>query len=223
MGNSCGLFLDLDGTLADSLGVMRKIYENFLASHSRPASDSEFTALNGPPLREVVSLIKGTHGLDESLEDLLSEYWELIGEAYCAVSPTQGAGALLEAASSNGWTVGVVTSNLRDLTESWLARTRLDKWVDVVVAGGETGKGKPSPDPYLLALERGGCPASASIALEDSYQGAKAAVAAGLRTYGYESSPEAALQWPGGVSIITDLAQLIPRIVDEAPERSRNA
>lgn len=44
---------------------------------------------------------------------------------------------------------------------------------------------KPRPDVYLRAIEQVGASASASYAVEDSVSGVKAAVAAGLRTFGY--------------------------------------
>jgi phosphoglycolate phosphatase-like HAD superfamily hydrolase len=37
-----GLFVDLDGTLADSLGLLRKVYFRFMEKFGRKGSDSEF-------------------------------------------------------------------------------------------------------------------------------------------------------------------------------------
>src|SRR5688572_8005467 len=62
-GKVPALLLDFDGTLADSLGVMRSVYDQFLLSHDKEPSDAEFESLNGPPLFEVVRRLKCTHGL----------------------------------------------------------------------------------------------------------------------------------------------------------------
>jgi beta-phosphoglucomutase-like phosphatase (HAD superfamily) len=45
-----GLFIDLDGTLADSLGVLRRVYFLFLREFDQEGSDAEFDRLNGPKI-----------------------------------------------------------------------------------------------------------------------------------------------------------------------------
>ena len=215
-----GLFIDLDGTLADSLGVMRAVYGRFLANHGRPASDAEFDSLNGPPLARVVERLTAAHGLDGDPEDLLAEYGRLIDQSYGAVPPTPGVRALLEAARGPSWIVGVVTSNDQARTRGWLDSTGLSDLVDVLVTGGEAANGKPDPDPYLLALERGRCEPSRSVAVEDSPDGARAALAAGLTTFAYDTDPQGAPAWPQGVHPVTDLAQVTSWIADRQPEGS---
>lgn len=211
MSQSRGLFLDLDGTLADSLGVMRAVYGRFLEGFSRPASDGEFASLNGPPLAEVVRRLAATHGLERPLDDLLAAYRRLIVEAYDSVAPMPGAMEVLEAARRHAWTVGVVTSNGRETVRGWLARAGLAPLVEIAVTGEDVVHGKPAPDPYRVALQRGRCEAGASIAVEDSPQGARAAVAAGLRTFGLGASTGAA-GWPDGVLGIARLTQLLPHL-----------
>lgn len=208
MSQSRGLFLDLDGTLADSLNVMRAVYERFLKSYARRGGDAEFDSLNGPPLPEVVRRLAATHGLVEPFDDLLAVYRGLVVDAYDAVQPMPGAVEVVETARRQGWIVGVVTSNGRDAARRWLARTGLASGVDVLVTGEDVVRGKPAPDPYRTALQKGGCAAARSIAVEDSAQGARAAVAAGLRTFGLGIS--GANAWPDGVQAIAGLAQLLP-------------
>jgi beta-phosphoglucomutase-like phosphatase (HAD superfamily) len=50
------------------------------------------------------------------------------------------------------------------------------------VSGDDVERTKPHPDPYLLAAELLGVPASSCVALEDSEIGAASARAAGCRT-----------------------------------------
>ena len=51
-----------------------------------------------------------------------------------------------------------------------------------VIARGDFARGKPHPEPFLMAAERLGVPPQHCIALEDSYHGVKAASAAGMMT-----------------------------------------
>lgn len=198
MSTSRGLFLDLDGTLADSLDVMRRVYDRFLVHFGCMASDDEFNSLNGPPLKEVVRRLKATHGLPGDVDALVANYQTFIAEAYDDVEPSLGVRDVMNIAKEGQWVIGVVTSNDERLTRRWLERTGLDGLVDVMVCGGDVKVGKPSPEPYLLALERAGCAAEYSVGVEDSAQGSQSAQSAGLKTFGYEV--HGPVDWPSGVT-----------------------
>lgn len=53
---------------------------------------------------------------------------------------------------------------------------------DAVIAAGDYDHGKPAPDPYLLAAATLGVSPSRCLALEDSHNGVRSAVAAGMLT-----------------------------------------
>ena len=87
---SAALLLDLDGTLADSLGVMRGLYFRFLGDLGRKGSQAEFDALNGPPLDEVIERLRTSHGLEGSPEELRDAYLDAVGAAYESVEVMPG-------------------------------------------------------------------------------------------------------------------------------------
>jgi HAD superfamily hydrolase (TIGR01509 family) len=205
-GANRALLLDLDGTLADSLSLMRLVYGRFLEEHHAAPTDAEFARLNGPPLAQVVRLLAEMHQLQEDPAELLARYHRLIDEAYLEVSPAPGARTLLEHARASGYTVGVVTSNSARRTRAWLERAGLSRLIDVLVAEEDVLRGKPNPEPYLMAADRAGCPAAASVAVEDSPQGAAAARGAGMRTF--VVGHQAGAQWPEGVERIASLDDL---------------
>ena len=176
-----GLFLDFDGTLADSLPALRHAYADFLQACGRTGSDAEFDTLNGPPLPVIVRTLKAAHGLDGDEPALLALYRAKIAEAGPLARPAPGAAAVLARAAERGWTAAVVTSGARAPTEALLRRFGLS--VALVVGGEDAPPGKPDPAPYRLALQRTGCAAEASLAVEDSFGGASSAVGAGLPTW----------------------------------------
>lgn len=55
-------------------------------------------------------------------------------------------------------------------------------WFEVIAAGDMVKNKKPAPDIYLLALEKMGLKPIECLVIEDSEQGLKAAIAAGLKT-----------------------------------------
>lgn len=178
-----GLFLDLDGTLADSLPALRRAYDHFLGHYGRQGNETEFETLNGPPLAEVVALLGRDHGLPGKPEEWLALYRTLTDRMHEEAAPILGAREIVEQAKARGWTVAVVTSAANAAASTWLKRVRLDGFIANIVGGDEVRRGKPDPEPYRLALERTCCVADASLAVEDSVQGARAALAAGLPTW----------------------------------------
>jgi HAD superfamily hydrolase (TIGR01509 family) len=202
------LFIDLDGTLADSLDVMRTAYAEFLRRFGGAPSDDEFASLNGPPLPEVVRRLQSAHGLTGNLDRLVVAYQSIVDDGYAGVAPTTGAQEMLASAKRENWIVGVVTSSSAHRTRQWLERTGLAGYVDFVVAGEDTPRGKPHPDPYMLALRRAECAAAEAIAVEDSLQGVAAALAAGVTTYAFQPVSDPTVVWPQGVKAISRLADL---------------
>jgi HAD superfamily hydrolase (TIGR01509 family) len=205
------ILLDLDGTLADSLGVMRHAYRAFLTQLGAQPSDAEFDAMNGPPLAEVVRRLKAAHALQGDEAALLERYFDIIDRAYAAVLPAQGSQGLLQKARANNCRVGVVTSNSAQRTGDWLRAAGLAHLVDFIVSGDEVKQGKPHPEPYALAAAKAGCPLADIVAVEDSPQGAASAVAAGLTTL-VLSHAKACLTWPPAVVPIASLAALTDRL-----------
>jgi HAD superfamily hydrolase (TIGR01509 family) len=207
------LLLDLDGTLAKSLGVLEGVYFKFLAHFGREGSPAEFARLNGPAFAEVIAALKAAHNLAPSVDDLRAIYLDLIAHGYDAVEPNDGARALLRAARDAGWKTGVVTSNMRVIVSRWLERTGLAPWVTTVTTSEMVAAGKPAPDIYLKALEQTGCVATRSCAVEDSPTGAASAVNAGLKTYVLKNTGHTSAPWPAGVEEIGRLDDLIARVM----------
>lgn len=212
-GQARGLFIDLDGTLADSVAALKSVYFSFLSEFGVQGTEEEFQMLNGPPLRQIVEWLKKNHQLPEAVEELTAQYVARVRHAHEKAVPATGGQSVLRLARERGWKTAVVTSSPRAVALEWLKRADLLELVDVVVAGDEVARGKPAPDPYLRALARTNCAAASSIAVEDSPAGAAAAVAAGLGTL-VIGRVAARDDWPEGVSFID-------RLVDVTKELQR--
>jgi HAD superfamily hydrolase (TIGR01509 family) len=216
-----GIFFDLDGTLADSSGVMRRVFGDFAAAFGHTATDAEFDTVSGQPAALIIAKLKRDWALPQKLAELLHRYNLMIDAAFLNVPLAPGTTTTLEAAFQHGWKIGVVTSNTAARSKTWLARHRLAPFVEIVVGGDEVCLGKPQPEPYRVALARSGCTREASIALEDSLPGAKSALAAGLRTFGYAPPGRAPIDWPDSVRLIGAFDELMPELTRQRPRRAR--
>jgi HAD superfamily hydrolase (TIGR01509 family) len=207
-----GVFIDLDGTLVESLAVLRRAYDRFLAEAGEAGSTAEFEGLNGPRLSEVIGLLSRKYALSGEPQELLKRYNALIDEAYLGAEPTPGSLEFVGLARARGWRVTVVTSNTESRARAWLKRHGFHESVDGLVSGEQVSRGKPAPDPYELALAQSGAGVESSFAIEDSPQGAQSARAAGLRTFAYApiSRGREKAGWPEGVTFIRDFNGLLP-------------
>lgn len=92
---------------------------------------------------------------------------------------------LIEAARRNGIRLAIATTtspeNVDALLRASLAPEAVN-WFEVIGAGDIVPAKKPAPDIYLWVLERLCLPATACVAVEDSQNGLRAALAAGLPT-----------------------------------------
>jgi HAD superfamily hydrolase (TIGR01509 family) len=96
------------------------------------------------------------------------------------VQARPGVHRLLDELEAAAIPVHVATTGTRAWVEPLLERVFGPRF-HTVVTGTEVTELKPSPAVYLEVLRRTGCPADRTVAVEDSANGVKAAVAAGLR------------------------------------------
>lgn len=211
-----GLFLDLDGTLADNLSARYEAYLAFLAGSGREGSPEEFHRLDGRPLPEVLRCLVERHRLEESPESCEERYRLLVAGAWRDARARTGAAQLIRRARERGTVVAVLTSLPSALARAWLHRMGLLAWVDVLVGGERGGPGRPEPAPYLEALQRTGCGAERSLALEGTRSGAEAAVEAGLRTWMVGDVP--VLLPPGVQGHLPSLEEALPLLRGVEPE-----
>ena len=79
------------------------------------------------------------------------------------------------------WPLAIASSANREIIELVLERAGLDRCFEVSVSSEEVQHGKPAPDVYLEAARRIERPPASCAAVEDSANGIRAAVAAGMR------------------------------------------
>ena len=91
-----------------------------------------------------------------------------------------GAGDVLSDLRRQQTPVAVATSTRTERALTMLEDTGLLGFLDTVVGGDAVAKGKPAPDIFIEAAGRLGVAATDCVAFEDSPNGVRAAVAAGM-------------------------------------------
>jgi len=184
------VFFDFDGVVADSVPAMFAVYAAFLTEQGVRPTQAEFDSLNGPSLPEIVARLKATHRLRPDADTLLARYTALRLAAYAGqVQPFPDAPRVLERLRAAGQPLFLVTASERGPVTAFLERWGLGACFQAVICGEDVLRGKPAPDIYRLALDRSGAAPQTALAVEDSPNGVRAAVAAGLRVLGVTPDP----------------------------------
>ena len=111
--------------------------------------------------------------------------------------------------------MAVATSSRRTTVEKKLALAGIDHHFDFLVCGGETPRGKPHADPYLAAVAELDMQAHCCWAIEDSDNGVRSAVAAGLVVFQIpdEMAPSDEV-YALGHEVLASATDLLPRLAE---------
>jgi mannitol-1-/sugar-/sorbitol-6-phosphatase len=183
------LLFDMDGTLVDSTASVERAWGRFAARHGLDATQILAVA-HGRPTIEVVAEF-APRGVDVVAETDRIEAEEI--DRTDGISEIPGAAALLSGLDRDRW--AVVTSATRALTTRRLAAVGIPL-PKILVAADDVTKGKPHPQPYMLAAKALGFDAREAVAFEDAPAGLASALAAGAATVvvgGYEGAAAAGL------------------------------
>ncbi|MEW6202663.1 MAG: HAD-IA family hydrolase [bacterium] len=205
------IFFDLDGTLADSIPWMYRIYKDFLGEFGASDKREEFEELNGFSLTEIVSELKDRHELDGDENVLLGLYRKKIADVYKKyVKPMDGAENILQELNKD-YKLMLVTAAERGLALEFIEHHKLNKYFQDYVFGNEIKMAKPSPDIYNAALKKAKICPEAAAAIEDSPNGIKSAGDAGIFVIGLASShSKEELTRSGASVVITHLSEILP-------------
>jgi pyrophosphatase PpaX len=147
------VLFDLDGTLVDSGWMILASFQHA----TRAVLDREIPD-------EVLLAGVGSAGLveqmrtfdEERADELVDVYRSHYAPLHDDLEAFPGVVELLGTLHAEGRKTGIVTAKRRDVVELAFANVPIGPYIDVVVGSDEAERGKPHPDPILLALAGGG-------------------------------------------------------------------
>jgi mannitol-1-/sugar-/sorbitol-6-phosphatase len=170
-----GLLLDCDGVLVDSHDAAAVAWNRW-AERWVPGFDFHRDVEHGRRITDLVAELIGTPAdIATAAADLKQQELDHAAE----VIAISGARQLLDTSPAGTW--AVVTSGSRAIATARMASAGL-RTADVLVTGEDVDKGKPFPDPYLLAAQRLQLPPTRCAVFEDAPAGIASARAAGVTT-----------------------------------------
>jgi HAD superfamily hydrolase (TIGR01509 family) len=175
------VLFDLDGTLVDTSPLHDRGYREALATH-RPelVEGFRYDRITGLTTEEAFARLGISDPAERAL--LVRAKRAVFSEAIdrFGVRAFAGAQRLLCELARRGVPSYVVTSASRRGAAMLVRKTGLAMYLRGMIAADDVVHGKPSPEPFLLALRRFGLRAREGIVIEDAESGLTAARAAGL-------------------------------------------
>ncbi|GAA1907513.1 HAD-IA family hydrolase [Streptantibioticus ferralitis] len=168
------LLFDMDGTLVSSLESVVRCWTRWAREYGITAERFARVQLHGRPAAEIIAELLPA----ERVQQALARIEELEVQDVDGLVVLPGTFALLRSLPAERW--AVVTSATRRLAEARLAAAGIAP--GLLVSAGDIRRGKPDPEPFLLAAEKLGYLPGRCTVFEDAPAGLQAGRAAGMRT-----------------------------------------
>ena len=173
---------DMDGVLVESEETWSRVRGALVERHGGRWTEQDQRNVMGDNSRQWSAYLQRTWSLPLSDDEIFHEVLATMIAAYEQdLSTLPGAVAAVHALGGR-YPLAVASSSPRDLIEVALRVAGIANAFDVVVSSDDVSHGKPRPDVYLLAAQRLGVAARDCAAVEDSTNGIRSAVAAGMAT-----------------------------------------
>jgi beta-phosphoglucomutase-like phosphatase (HAD superfamily) len=174
-----GYIFDCDGTIADNMPLHYRAWSMAMADFGGEYPEELFYAWGGRPTSVIVGLLNEKYGLaldvDETVRRKEKYYLGLIPE----VVPVPEVLGIVK--SIHGTVpLSVASGGHRELVEATLDVLGIRDLFQAIVCAEDYKRGKPHPEPFLLAAKLMSVPPEDCVVFEDSPIGIEAAKAANM-------------------------------------------
>ena len=187
------VLFDMDGVLFDSMPYHSEAWHTVMKSHGLTLSREEAYMHEGRTGASTINIVfQRELGREATQEEIESIYQEksVLFNSYPEAKRMPGAWELLQKVKKDGLIPMVVTGSgqlslLERLEHNYPGMFRKE----LMVTAFDVKYGKPNPEPYLMALKKGGLKADEAIVVENAPLGVEAGHNAGIFTIAVNTGP----------------------------------
>jgi len=178
------LIFDFDGTIIDTETAWYTVFKDAYAYHGVELSLETYAKCLGTNLQAFnpYTYLVTHHQVELDVEAFRTSIQQKHAELMEVEVIRPGILNLLQQAKEAGLQIGLASSSSRQWIDQYVDKLGLRAFFDCYCTADTVTNVKPHPELYLQALEQLGVCANEAVAIEDSPNGARAAVAAGLNT-----------------------------------------
>lgn len=174
---------DMDGTLLDTEPLYKQAMVVACAAQGREWSDEVHARTIGVPGDEGDRIMEEALGPTFDMVAYRALYRDTVEDLIAReITVKPGVHEFLDALEARGIGMAIATSTRRAYANPHLEAAGIAGRFATIVTRDDVQNGKPHPESFLRAAEGLGVDPAACIAIEDSYNGVRAAHAAGMKT-----------------------------------------
>jgi len=213
------VLFDMDGVLYDSMPNHAKSWSQVMQAFGFNMTETEAYMHEGRVGSSTIDIIAKREGRALSLDERKLIYQEKtkIFNSCPEALPMPGSFELLQKVTGKGLFVMLVTGSGQPSLLNRLSNDFPGFFVPKrIVSSFDVKKGKPNPEPYLMALQKGGLQPDEVVVVENAPLGVEAAFKAGLFTVAVNTGP-----LPDSVLLQSGANLLLPSIKSLCQEWAR--
>lgn len=176
---------DFDELMADSMSIhikaWKKVFEHRnIDVNSMPQNIlKSFVGMRLIDItKEIVKYFKLPDDPQELFEKREKIFIELVKEE---IRPMPGLKKSLHFFKDNNIRICLASSGTREYIQTAIKKLEISTFLEFLITGEDVTKGKPDPEPYLLAVKKLNFPANECVVLEDAGAGVTSAKSAGCK------------------------------------------
>ena len=205
---------DLDGVLVDSERLWDQARREVAIEHNGQWRADATAAMLGMSSVEWSEYMRDTVDVDLPAAQIVDLVVANLLEQYRRRLPLIPGAREAVQRIGRRWPLALASSAGRPVIDTVLAVAGLQHEFQATVASEEVSRGKPAPDVYLEAARRLGQPPEACAAVEDSANGIRSALAAGLHVVAIPNR-----DYPPPASVLAEAQLVIDSLADLTVER----
>lgn len=174
---------DMDGVIFDSERAVLECWLELADKYAIPNIMEPYLACTGTTMARTREIMMETYGPDFPYDEYAAEASAMFHERYDGgrLPMKRGVREILEYLRNHDKRIALASSTRRQTVINQLRDAKILDYFDEVVTGDMVERSKPEPDIFLLACEKVGVAPTRAYAIEDSYNGIRAAHSGKLR------------------------------------------
>lgn len=173
---------DMDGVIFDSERAVMQCWKEVASRHNIPDIEKAILACTGTTMVRTREIMLNLYGADFPYDEYAKESSAIFHSRYDGgrLPMKPGVKELLMFLKERGKKIALASSTRQQVVTDELRDAGIIEYFDRIICGDMVSRSKPAPDIFLKACEELNVSPSDSYAIEDSYNGIRAAHAGGL-------------------------------------------
>jgi beta-phosphoglucomutase len=207
------VIFDMDGVILDSERVYQEIECEMYDELNIPVSREEHLRFMGTAEKAMWGYMHEHYGIERTLEELILEERRRFRERLevpGSIPLMEGILPLLQALRKEGVPCWIASSSSAEIIRMVLRIKDLERYFRGFVCGEDVKRSKPAPDIFLRAADLSGTDPAECLVIEDSENGIRASLAAGMKVIALRHSDGMPLNLNDASLIIESLSDIDP-------------